>query len=174
MVHRHHQAVLPLVELSVLQRDLEIRTDQLHGTDAAEAHDDLGLHQRPLPPQEAAARVLLRIHRIAVLRRAALDGIGDVDAAPVQSDHVQHVVQQLAAPPHKGLALHILVGAGGFSDKHDLRVRPSYAEHHVLPGVRQRAGMAVQALLPQRFPLVHSRLSFISPAGSAAMSRCPL
>ena len=162
MIQRHHQAAVLLEELTVLLADLKVRADDLHGADAAQTHDDLGLHQCPLPLEVALAGVLLRVHGIPVLRRAALNGVGDIQAAAVQPDHLQHIVQQLAAPTHEGLALLVLVSAGGFADDHDLRILPAHAEDHVGARFRQCTGVTAQTFLPQGFPLGHSRFSFIS------------
>ena len=41
VVQRHHLNAVLLKELPMLLRDLEVLADQLHGADAAEAHDDV-------------------------------------------------------------------------------------------------------------------------------------
>ena len=50
-----------------------------------------------------------------------------------QIDELQHLIQQLAAPSHKGLALEVLIFSGSLSDEHDLRIPDAYAEYHMVP-----------------------------------------
>ena len=69
--------------LTMLPADLEVLADILHGGDAAQADDDLRADQGDLLLQPAAAGGLLLRERVAVFRGAALDHVGDVDAAPV-------------------------------------------------------------------------------------------
>ena len=161
MVQGHHQRAVPVKELAVLLADLEVRLDQLHGADAAQTHDDLGLHQPHLGPEIAPAGILLRVQGIPVLRRTALDGVGDIDILPVQADHGQHVVQQLAAPAHKGLALQILVGAGRLADEQHLGVGVAHAEHHLGTGLPQLARLTFQTGLSQFLPRGHFTLASI-------------
>ena len=147
MVHGHFfYAVLP-EELTVLLRDAEIRLDKLHGADAPQTHQDFRLHQLHLPPQIAAARLLLGVQRVPVLRRAALHHVGDVDLGAVQMDDLQHIVQQLPGPAYKGNTLLVLVLAGAFADEHDLRRLAAVPKHHMGPGVRQCAAPAGAAVL---------------------------
>ena len=79
---------------------------------------------------------------------------------------LQHIVQQLARPAHKGHPLLILVLAGALADEHDLRRFRAVPEHHVGPGIRQGAAPAVGAVLFQRFPAVchvHPAFRFFLP-----------
>ena len=131
----------------MLLRDLEVGFDHLHGADAAEAHDDLGIHQLQLLLQIRGAGFLLRVQRVTVLRRAALDGVGDVDAVAAETDHGQHVVQQLTCLAHKGFAQRILPLAGSFAHEQNLGVGIAHAEHHVGAALAQAAAAAVQTLL---------------------------
>ena len=163
----------------MLLRDAEIRLDKLHGADAPQTHQDFRLHQLHLPPQIAAARLLLGVQRIPVLRRAALDTVGDIDALTGQADHLQHIVQQLPGPAHKRLPLLVLVGAGGLPHQQHLRRRIAYAEHHLGPLLRQTARPAGQTPLPQLLPLLihgappltHSIVPSISGALTLAYRR---
>ena len=161
MVQRHHQRAAAVKELAVLLTDLEVRLYQLHGADAAQTHDDLGLHQPHLRPQIGTAGVFFLAQWVAVLRRTALDGVGDIDILPVQADHGQHVVQQLTGPAHKGLALLVLVGARRLANEQHLGVGVAYAEHHLRAGAAQAAGLTLQAILSQFLPCGHFSFSSI-------------
>ena len=151
---RHPHAVF-LKKLPVFLGDLKIRPDDLRRADASQAHQDLRLHQLQLPPQKSGAGVLFGVQRVPVFGRAALDAVGDVDFLPPQADHGQHIVQQLPGGSHKGLALLVLAGPGGLAHQQHLRRGGPHPEHHVGPGIRQAAGPAAHALLPQLLPLVH-------------------
>ena len=123
MEQGHHLDAGLLEPLAVFLGDLEILLDDAHGGDAAQTYDDLGADQGRLIAEIADAGILLRIQGVPVLRRTALDDVGNVDVLmPVQVDELQHVVQQLAPPAHKGLALKVLVLAGALTDEHDLGV----------------------------------------------------
>ena len=102
----HHVHPGLLKPLAVLLGDLEVGLDEPHGGDAAQTYDDLGPDDGHLVAQVADAGVLLRIQGITVLRRTALDHVGDVHVLfSAQVNDLQHVVQQLATPAHKGLSL---------------------------------------------------------------------
>ena len=79
----------------------------------------------------------------------------------MQADHGQHVVQQLTGPAHKGFALLILIGARRFTNEQHLGVGIPYAEHHLLAGPAQAAGLTFQAALPQFLPRGHPNLASI-------------
>ena len=160
----HPYAVL-LKPLAVLPGDLEVRLDKTAGGDSAQADDDFGADQRHLAAQIVDAGVLLGVQRVPVLGRTALDHVGDVDILlTAQVHHLQHVVQQLAAPAHKGLALQVLVFAGALAYAHDLRVPGAGPEYHVVPGVRQGALLAGQTGLFQFLPICdeHTMSSLVS------------
>ena len=108
-------------------------------------------------PEPVRAGLLLRVQRIPVLGRAAFDDVGDVDVLlPVQIDDLQHLVQQLSAPAHKGLSLEILVLSRTLADEHDLRVLFPHAEHHVCPRLVQGAFPALQTRFFKLLP-IHTR-----------------
>ena len=156
-----HLHAAPLEPLPMLLRDFEILLDDGLGGDPPQTDNDLRLHQRRLPPQIADAGVLLHVQRIPVLGRAALHHIGNIDLGAVQMDNLQHIVQQLTGPAHKGDALLILVLAGAFPDEHDLRSLRAVPKHHVGSGVCQRTAPAMGAVLLQRLPAVrHSDPAF--------------
>ena len=79
--------------LPMLLGDPVVRLDQAHGGDPAQTHHDFGLDQLHLLPEVADAGVLLRVQRVPVLGRAALDDVGDVEVLlPAQAHQAQHLV----------------------------------------------------------------------------------
>lgn len=96
-------------KLSVFAGNLEIRTDEAHGRDTAEADDDLRLDQLRLRAQEADTRILLGLHRVAVFGRAALDDVRDIAVFPAKVDDGEHFVKKLSSRADKRLALQVLV-----------------------------------------------------------------
>ena len=138
--------------------DLEIGLDKAHGSDPPQTDNDPGPDECHLVAEIVNAGVLLRVQGIPVVGRAALDDVGDVHVfLTAQIDELQHLIQQLAAPSHKGLALEVLIFSGSLSDEHDLRIPDAYAEYHMVPGVRQRAPLAGEALSFQFCPIQHNR-----------------
>ena len=102
--------------------------------------------------QPADAGVLLHRERIAVVRRAALDDVGDIDVLALHADDRQHVVEQHARLADKGLALQVLVGAGALADEQHLGVMAADAEDDVCARLTQRAFPTAFARAFQRFP----------------------
>src|SRR3990172_8438115 len=72
----------------------------------------------------------------------ALHDVGDVDVAPLVADRGQQLVEELAGRTDERARLLILVEAGAFSDKHDLRVFETLARHGVRSPLAQVAGRA--------------------------------
>ena len=140
--------------LAVLPGDAIVLPDEAHGGDAAQADDDLGPDEGHLVAEIADAGILLGVQGVTVVGGTALDDVGDVHVfLPVQVDELQHVVQQLARPAHKGLALQVLVLPGALAHEQDLRVPAAHAEHHVMPSIRQGAPLTAHAGLLQGVPV---------------------
>ena len=97
--------------------------------------------------------------------RTALDDVGDVHRLPLQTDHLQHIIQQLPGGAHEGYALCVLVGPGPLTDEQDLRLSASHAEHHIFPGPAQGAGLAVFTFGFQFFPFGHGFSSLFFKIG---------
>ena len=145
-----------LKPLAVLLGDFEVGLDETDGGDAPQADDDFGADQGHLVAQVADAGVLLGVQRVAVVGGTAFDHVGDVHVlVPAQVDELQHLVQQLAAPAHKGEPLQVLVLARPLSDAHDLRVPGTGAEYHMMACLCQSALLTGQALSLQFFPIQH-------------------
>ena len=64
----------------------------------------------------------------AVLRRAALDDVGDVDLGALQPHGGDHVVEKLAGAADKGQSLGIFIRSRTFADEHEAGVGVSVAE----------------------------------------------
>ncbi len=90
-------------------RDAQIGSDDSLCRRRAQANQYLRPHQHKLRPQIRQTGVLLKGFRHAVMRRAALDDVGDVDHAAVQPDGSQHFVQQLPCRADERPALLVLL-----------------------------------------------------------------
>ena len=140
MEHRHHPDPLAFDEGPVLAGDPQIWLDQLHARDPAKGDDDPRADQARLLPEISDTAVLLILLRVAVLRRAAFDDVGDVDVfVTVEIDGIEHFVQQLSRSADKGLAFEVLLLARTFADEQDARIRFSYSENNVVPTFAQPA-----------------------------------
>ena len=99
---------------------------------------------------------------VAVVGRAALDHVGDVDPAAVDADLLQHQpVEELARPAHERLPLQVLVTTGSLADEHQVGGRVADAEHHLGPMGRERAAQAAGRLpgqVGQIGPRCHRRM----------------
>ena len=91
------------------------------------------------------------------MRRAALDDVGDVDLRPVEIDHFEHIIEQLAGRPDKRQPLQVFLFAGAFADEHDARILGAVTEYEVMPRLTETAAPALRALLLEFFPgFVHA------------------
>src|SRR5437016_10515626 len=86
---------------------------------AAEHQDDVRLEHAHLSVEELAARLHLLGFRVTIAGRPALDDIGDVDVAAVQTRRLQQASEQLAGGAHEWLALAVLGLAWPLTDGHD-------------------------------------------------------
>src|SRR6185503_173281 len=81
---------------------------------------------------------------IAVLRRPALDHVGDVDVVARQADRLDDFRQQLPGAADERNALDVLVAARRLADEHQVGVRVADAEHDLRASERvQLAARAV-------------------------------
>ena len=81
------------------------------------------------------------------MRRAAFYNVGNINIfAAVKINGVQIAVQQLAAAPHKGQALFVLLCAGALADKQHLGIRHALAKHHMAALGTKGASAALQAI----------------------------
>ena len=152
----HIEYAAAVIEKSVFLCDPEIfRNIFLRGY-PAHADDYLRAHQSYLAVEPCGARLLLLGQRVAVLRRAALDGVCDIDIPVPEQVYGRHeLIEQLTASPDERLALEILLLTGSLADKHDLRVLFADAENDIRARPAKTALAAVQALLPELLPGRH-------------------
>ena len=113
--------------------DADLSTEKGFGRPSAERADHLGLDQLDLLEQERLAGFDFVRFRITVVRRTALDHVGDVDLGTSQPCGLQQFVQQLACRAHEWFPLLVLVKARGLTHEHDRRVRVSDPKDHLRP-----------------------------------------
>ena len=110
---------------------------------APERHDDGRLDQLDLAPQPRLAALDLLRMRIAVLRRPALQDVGDEDVVALKADPLEQRRQQLAGGSDERDSLLVLLLAGGLADEEDAGVGVSGSEDDLRPGLRKlRAALA--------------------------------
>ena len=103
---------------------------------------------------------LLR-QRVAVVRRPALQDVGDVDLLALEQDGLQDLVEQLAGAAHERLALAVLVGAGRLADHHQVGALVAGAQDGVdaLPVDGHQLGLVEPGVdLVERVQLVQRRV----------------
>src|SRR5207245_7912562 len=84
-----------------------------------------------LPLEERLAGEQLVGLGVAVVRRAALDGVADVDVLAPQAHRLDHLRQQLAGLAHERVTLQVLVLARRLADEHQARLGAADAEPDV-------------------------------------------
>ena len=139
----HEQDAAFFVQLTMLLGHGEILSDHPLGGNAAKADHDLWLQQAELLPQPGHTGFALSRLGVTVLRRAALDDVCNIAVLrAVKVDGKQIFVQQLAAAPHKGQTLLILILAGAFAHKQNFGIFHTLTEHHIGAGLAQLAAGA--------------------------------
>ena len=108
---------------------------------SAEADQDLGRGELDLPPDERQAGLRLLRRRRPVAGRPPGDDVGDIDAPTIQSDGLQHPVEQLSRPSDEGPADAVLVAARRLADEHDPRPRRAVGKHELRRGSFQGAAL---------------------------------
>jgi hypothetical protein len=92
-----------------------------------------------LPLEEGAALGRFLGRRIAILRRAALEDVHDIDVAALPAAGFDDLGQELTRAADEGLALAVFVRARRFAEEDDPRPRIADAEDGLLAGGRQLA-----------------------------------
>ncbi len=116
--------------------------EQGGGRVTAEGTQDSRSEEVDLLDQERGAGRDLRRQGIAILGRAALDHVGDVDLGPLELHGAEDPGEELSRAADERLALEVLVVSGGFADQHERRIEPPDPDHHPVPGAGERAASA--------------------------------
>ena len=157
----------------MLPGDAVLRIDDPLGSDATQAHDDLGLHQGHLLTQIPNAGILLFLRRVPVLRRAALDDIGDIAIlASIQIDDAKHLIQQFSRGAYERLTLQVLLLSRAFPDEHYICFPLSYTEDHTVPSPTQVACRTAGTGFLQFFPCAHISDSFADHFSGGDAGQC--
>ena len=149
MVDGGHENTALADELSMLTGDAVILPNQAHGSDSSKTHENLWLDQLDLLLQIANASILLRLERITVLGRTALDNIGDIAIlTAIKVDDTEHIIKELSGSAHKRLTLQVLLLSRTFANEQNIRLRIAHTEHHIMPcGTKGTASAVHTALL---------------------------
>ena len=90
--------------------------------DATHRKDELRCNLFDLGIQENPAMLRLGSLRVAIIRGAALDDIGDINLFARDSNSGQHAVEQLPRAPDKGFAAKVFIVPGAFADDQQIRL----------------------------------------------------
>src|SRR5215469_12170800 len=111
-------------------RERCVGSEQVLGGDTPDREHDLGLQQRDLPQQVGQARGDLVRPGIPVVRRTALEDVGNVDIAPaIETDGSQHGVKQLTGGPHERFTAAVFFRARRLADHQPVRARRTHPQH---------------------------------------------
>ena len=133
MVDRHGAGAFNVEPLPMLAGDAKVRLDDRHRSDAPETDDELRADQIALRVQPVAARSLLLVERVTVVRRTAFDDVRNVYVRAVEIDHFEHIVEQFSGGADERLTLQILLLARTLADEHQLALGIADAENDVVP-----------------------------------------
>src|SRR5438552_3086093 len=145
---------------------------------ATERHDERRVEDLELALEIGGTGGNLVRFRIAILRGAALDDVGDEHLVASPAERREELDEQVAGPPDERTALAVFVLARSLADEDDLRVGVALPWHGPRPCLVEpaaRAGSDVGGhLLERRQALVvgHAEPSALAPTGSRTSSPC--
>jgi hypothetical protein len=131
MKHRHDDAPADLLRLAVNRADLRA-WEELRHREAPQRHDHLGVDRGDLAIEVVGAGGHLLWQRVAVIRRAVLDDVGDEDRLAIQSNCRQQLVEELSRRANERTSLLVLAIARRLADEHYLGVGAALARHRIL------------------------------------------
>ena len=138
---------------SAQSRDAFLGSEQRFGRGAAQRADGFGPDGLKLAVEELAADFHLVGLRRAVLGRAALHDVADVDVGALERDAflargaLDHLREQLAGAADEREALLVLIGARAFADEHQLGLLVAGSEDDLVAAFVQAAALAIADVL---------------------------
>src|SRR5215468_3726358 len=127
--------------------------EQVLGRYAADREHNLGLQQSNLSDEVRQAGFDLFGLRVAVIRWAAHQHVGDVDVgATIESDGAQHGIEQLTGRSHERLTTPVLLRSRSFADHQPVGPFRTNPEHTLRARGMQRAATAGAHLIEETLP----------------------
>ena len=111
---------------------------------AAETDQELRVGELDLSRDERQAGLGLLQRRRSIARRPPGNDIGDINLPSIESDGVQHAIQQLPGSPDEWAANSIFVPSWGLADKHDRGAWIAIREHELGCGPLQCAAVEIR------------------------------
>lgn len=151
MVGRHDGDAGDFVKLTTQFCNPHLGSQQRLHRNIAKADDDFRLNRLDLAQQERMTRLYFIRFGITIIRRAALDDVGDVDVGTFKPHRLDHASQQLPGATDKRFPLKILIPTGPFADKHQSRLRIAHAEYDMAAAATKLTALAVANVVSDIF-----------------------
>ena len=119
------------------------RAQQRLGAELAQRDNDFRLDDVDLTEEKRLARFDFVRLGIPVLRRTALDDVGDVHVLALEPDCLDDLREQLSGAAHKRKSLQVFVAARRFTDEHQIGFGVAHAKHNLRSALVQLAPRAV-------------------------------
>src|SRR5262245_2809212 len=103
------RAAAEIVDAAAQPRDRCVGLEQRLGREGTKRHDHARLDEIDLPVEKRLTRRDFVRLRIAILRRAALEDVGDVDVAPLELNRLDDLREQLTGASNERLAQTIFI-----------------------------------------------------------------
>ena len=138
VIHRHDGAATDLPRLAVNAADA-LAGDELIERVAPQRHDDQGVYGGDLAVEVGIAGADLVGFRVAVVRWATFDDVGDEDLLPAHADGAEQAFEKLTGGANERPALLVFVEAGGFADEQQGAIGVALTGYGVRASLVQRA-----------------------------------
>lgn len=164
MEHREHlDTPLPPIQLTSKLPDAFVPSQEVLRGRVAQGDDEQRSDKPDLGREPICTGIDLCPCRHTILRRAALDDVGDEHIVTLDLHRLQNLCELLASLADKRTPRPILGLPGALPDEHQIGLGMALSKHHVRTGIRQRAlvtrkcilGQPLQAQL-QSLPFYHS------------------
>src|SRR5260370_12667043 len=149
MIRHHHWIIAPLVPIPAQPHHAVLRLEQSLDGRRAERANRLGANRLQLAKKKLAAHLHLIGRRRAILRRAALDDVADVNVFSKERDALpfggpfDHLRQELSGPADERRPLLVLVGPRAFAYKHQSRLLVARSKDDPCPAPTPASPFAV-------------------------------
>jgi len=130
MVSGHQFFAAKIEPLAAELRHTAIGLKQSFRGGGAEADDDFGVDDVKLAQKKRRTSANFILFRQAIVGRAALHHVADVDVFALQAHGFDHLRQKFTRSTDEWKTLGVFVGTGAFADKNQLRFGISIAENN--------------------------------------------
>ena len=150
MEGRHDLNSFEFIKIPSQSSHVQIALDEEISSDFSEGDDDPG--PNPVNLLQQKRRALFNLFSVGnpVIRRPALNHIGNVDIFPFKIHDIDDFCQKLPCPTHKRTALEVFIPAWCLTNKHEVSSLVSFTRDSLCPLLREGTSSTLENSFPKR------------------------